>query len=1133
MSNTPVLDEYLKQSAEPSSPPAIPIADATQGAEMPIAQDQSVNVINPTGKLVSVPQSQLQSMDLLNNGYSMPKPEDIEQAKLQRDYGGEGSQFRTAVRGLMEYPTLGTFPLAERAGAALAGQEYNPETIAKEEAANPWTSGIAKGIGLLSPTGLLGGPLHLIEEAAKPLVNPAIEAIAPYVPKYIAKIGDAVAKGYITNVLAQAVDETSKSLAGDPAQNIDTVIANLKFSGLLGAGISGGFGAISPLWEATAKTKTSQILQSIVNKVGGVENVNLNAVDNLIKAADVELSPEIKSSIMADPKLQRIATELQDSSTSSAQQYQAAIDNFHSDASDSLLNYFGKTGDDLNQIQSLSHAAAGDDIKNSLGDEIRSNLNPALEEERAKEVVNDSADQLMLKALGKTPEDVAAFKNTSDYETGKNVLNQIAKEYEESAKPISDTYQELQARYKKVPLSDPFGLMGKVSNVLQKYEESPNSPQYKMLKNLLDDVPNIKTMEGLRNLSSNYSEQAGSAGLWQLSKEIRSTLFNQLNEEMSRQISSEAPELVGKFQGVQNAYHNLMNNTEFLNDRLHIGKYNGPGTFANALKDAAIEHPEKYLARLNPSNDAALIEHLKTNLPKSSKILKDYNLNNVINRASFRAAGLQSIEPNALYSEINKLGPEMKAYLLPEGAASAIENIKSQLGAPPSSNYVNAFEFLQFLNKRLRLGKFEDINGFVNKLSDIQPEILLNRLSKDNDAELLRAFSQSGFVKTAAALKEFKINEMLKDSLHKIAGQEDSAINLKRAFSNIKNMSPELKDFLISHENQGRISALEALTQKIPSKENFSGTAKVLDNLWSNMPANFGAFISWLTNKNPATGWLFGQISRVLGREAPDAAKLALLKFMGSSAPINPSAFKTMFDWIQATKRGENLFSNSVKNVFKTGVSVAPQSFESEKEREKFDKKIQKYQTDQEAFFKIGGNLGHYMPEHQTTLVQSAANTIQYLNSIRPQTVKQSPLDEEMKPSKAQMAEYNKALDIAEQPLSILQKLKEGTLALNDVMHLQTMYPGLYQKLNQGITHEMMEVINKGEKISYKMRLGLSRFLGEPLDSTMTPEAIQASQMVFQNPIMNPSQKQGKVALNSFKRLSEIEQTPSQRLQSR
>jgi hypothetical protein len=44
--------------------------------------------------------------------------------------------------------------------------------------------------------------------------------------------------------------------------------------------------------------------------------------------------------------------------------------------------------------------------------------------------------------------------------------------------------------------------------------------------------------------------------------------------------------------------------------------------------------------------------------------------------------------------------------------------------------------------------------------------------------------------------------------------------------------------------------------------------------------------------------------------------------------------------------------------------------------------------------------------------------------------------------------------------------------------------------------------MNKGEEVSYRAKQGISILMGSPMDSSMTPMAIQAAQGVFMNQAM-------------------------------
>ena len=140
------------------------------------------------------------------------------------------------------------------------------------------------------------------------------------------------------------------------------------------------------------------------------------------------------------------------------------------------------------------------------------------------------------------------------------------------------------------------------------------------------------------------------------------------------------------------------------------------------------------------------------------------------------------------------------------------------------------------------------------------------------------------------------------------------------------------------------------------------------------------------------------------------------------------------------------------------------------------------------------GPLGHYMPEHQTALSQASLQSIQYLKSLKPQAITANPLDTPIQPTKAQEARYNRALDIAQQPAIVLQHIKDGSIQPTDVQDLKTMYPAVYQQLAQKLSNDMISHHSEENPIPYKTRVGLSHFLGQAMDSSMTPQAIMAAQ---------------------------------------
>jgi hypothetical protein len=103
-------------------------------------------------------------------------------------------------------------------------------------------------------------------------------------------------------------------------------------------------------------------------------------------------------------------------------------------------------------------------------------------------------------------------------------------------------------------------------------------------------------------------------------------------------------------------------------------------------------------------------------------------------------------------------------------------------------------------------------------------------------------------------------------------------------------------------------------------------------------------------------------------------------------------------------------------------------------------------------------------------------------------------LDSAPVPSSVEQARYKNALNIAQQPLVVLDKIKKGTLTAEDIKTLGTLYPKMYNRIKDRLQTEMTNHLAKGETIPYKTRVSLSMFMAQPLDSTMFPASIQATQ---------------------------------------
>jgi hypothetical protein len=216
----------------------------------------------------------------------------------------------------------------------------------------------------------------------------------------------------------------------------------------------------------------------------------------------------------------------------------------------------------------------------------------------------------------------------------------------------------------------------------------------------------------------------------------------------------------------------------------------------------------------------------------------------------------------------------------------------------------------------------------------------------------------------------------------------------------------------------------------------------------------------------------------------------------------NGAALKSSIDYASAVAKGESRLNKAAKAVFKMydkpTTSLAASTLV--RDREKLKKAVLETQQDPASLGKVGGDIGHYLPTHATIMAATAANAINFLNSQRPDTQPKMPLDSKLPPEPGKVANYNRMLDIANHPLHLMTKIATGSITSQEITGIKTMYPGLYNTITQKLMNEMTDSLAKGTAVPYHTRIGLSLWAGQPLDSTMTPQAIIAAQPKPQAP---------------------------------
>jgi len=506
-----------------------------------------------------------------------------------------------------------------------------------------------------------------------------------------------------------------------------------------------------------------------------------------------------------------------------------------------------------------------------------------------------------------------------------------------------------------------------------------------------------------------------------------------------------------------------------------------------------------------------------------------------------------------LITEVGNIGqkdPQALGYAAGRIKASLLEGMQNilgdaiQKGGDPAlfdryvaarKNYAKVASLYDRMGQELSIGKFDGPETFLKRLEEKRsPEEFFKKLSPEGNAEILPIL-QENFPQTAEKVRQNEMKKIVAPAVR--AAKGENAINVKTLNANItKKMAGQAAyaKWALPQQLIDRASAAEEIGGMIPKIKD-SGTPGGLLNLIKSVPTTAIGTIAYITGHNPIIGALAGHLGQLLSRNAPEAIKLSLLRTLASGEPVSGPGFKAMVDMIHNVIKGESLLNKATESVFKSGSQVLTDKLMPNKaDREKLDKIVEKSQQDPNFMMNLTkGETGHYLPQHQSYLTQNVNNQVQYLASLKPQRTPSGPLEKPYPLSSGAMDRYNRALDIANQPAVVLQHVKNGTLQSTDVQDLNALAPGVYNRMAQKLQVEMAKAKDSEYRIPYHTRMGVSLFLGSPIDPSMNPQSIMSAQPPpppQPQPQGQPMKgRQGKGAIN---KMPNSYKTPSQAAES-
>lgn len=424
----------------------------------------------------------------------------------------------------------------------------------------------------------------------------------------------------------------------------------------------------------------------------------------------------------------------------------------------------------------------------------------------------------------------------------------------------------------------------------------------------------------------------------------------------------------------------------------------------------------------------------------------------------------------------------------PEQAARAVSDY-----AQLRKDYSALSDHLDNLDEHLKVGKYSGPQSFLTALKDMSVqhgERLADRMLGTRAANVLEVLKATP--KTLELAKQNHIDNLLRAAVERPGvGRK---INTRRLVQSINNLTPQVQQLVMTPEQKSVVEGVASIQKALEDPtHNWSNTARTAENKAHGTISPI-SMIAMLMGHGGAGVLSF--LSSLGLSEARPALKLGMLKMMATDTPVSGTGFKSMVSFVSAAQKGAKVIDVASKNVLKPGSKVLVDSLmPSQSDIMKLDKLVAKNQEDPNALQQSqSDSLGHYMGDHQTAMTAATVKSLQYLQNLKPKPQQLGPLDTPIEPSEADVARYHRALEIAQQPAVVLQRVKDGSVQLSDIQDLQATNPSAYKQMSQTITNAMVDRKADDAPIPYKTRVGVSLFLGQPMDTSMSPMSIQAAQ---------------------------------------
>ena len=467
--------------------------------------------------------------------------------------------------------------------------------------------------------------------------------------------------------------------------------------------------------------------------------------------------------------------------------------------------------------------------------------------------------------------------------------------------------------------------------------------------------------------------------------------------------------------------------------------------------------------------------------------------------AKFAAGKIRDILDEIELKAISSFGESAENSVIKQSILSSRDKLKSARQA-----YRGFSEKLAEVGRiALKDEKIHGFEDFLDKLNVISHEQFAKNLFAKNNVKALD-YVHKEFPEVTRLLSQFDKQRIINKSV----GDNKNIFSPVKALTDIRHMSKELKAVMFTSEElevfkHGQVYFDNVLPNFNPSGT--AGAAAYMDAFDLSKPIESTVKIIKNTYDSET------KLTKIQKSVPYSQEELGIIHLQQQKA----SMLRYVAKGIQATTEAMDL---GAKAIFKGNLSKSTKGFLrgaaleagvefSDKHYASHIKRIQTLVQNptmlMDDLAKNTGSLHNAAPNLAAVVTTSIVNTLNYLNSKIPAGPQHMYLAPDWEPSYYEKIKFQRTFNAVSHPVTILEGIKRGSLTNYEVEAVQLTSPKLFMEMQHKVMEQMTP--EKTKELEYAQKLSLAKFLGQPLDSNMLPQSIQANQMAM-NPEAQPKQ---------------------------